>query len=122
MKRAIVIGGGIGGLSAAIALRQAGVEVVVFERAEGLKEASAALALASNAIKALSRVGLADKVLRLGVPVGRHEIRSWRGQALSELSLMKLGERVGAKSVAVHRASLQEALLQALRRYGTVRR
>lgn len=114
MRRVIIIGGGISSLSAAIAVRQVGLEVTVFERAEELKEVGAALALASNAIKALGRLGLANEVQRLGVPVKRHEIRSWRGQVLSELSLIELWKRIGAESVAMARASLQAVLLRAL--------
>lgn len=64
--RAIVVGGGIGGLSAAIALRWVGVEATVFERAIELREISAGISLWANAMKALRKLGLYDAVGRWG--------------------------------------------------------
>jgi 2-polyprenyl-6-methoxyphenol hydroxylase-like FAD-dependent oxidoreductase len=66
--RAIVVGGGIGGLSAAIALRQVGVEVAVFEKAGELREIGAGNSLWANAMKALRKLGLYDTVLAVGKP------------------------------------------------------
>jgi 2-polyprenyl-6-methoxyphenol hydroxylase-like FAD-dependent oxidoreductase len=56
--RAIVVGGGIGGLTAAIAIGRIGVEVVVFERADELHEIGAGISLWANAMKALKSVQL----------------------------------------------------------------
>ena len=107
MMKAIVIGAGIGGLSAAIALRKAGAETVVFERARELKEIGAGLSLMSNATKALNGLGLTPEALReIGVPIGVAEIRTGRGEVLSRLPTWQLGEKLGAQSVAVHRADL----------------
>lgn len=66
LVRAIVVGGGIGGLTAAIALRRIGVEVVVFERAGELREIGAGISLWVNAMKALERIGLAEAVRAAG--------------------------------------------------------
>jgi 2-polyprenyl-6-methoxyphenol hydroxylase-like FAD-dependent oxidoreductase len=112
--KAIVIGAGIGGLSAAIALRNAGVETVVFERTRELKEIGAGLSLMSNATKALNGLGLTDALRGIGVPIGVAEIRTWRGEVLSRIPTRQLSEKVGARSVAVHRADLQGALLREL--------
>jgi 2-polyprenyl-6-methoxyphenol hydroxylase-like FAD-dependent oxidoreductase len=113
--KAIVIGAGIGGLSAAIALRKAGVETVVFERARELKEIGAGLSLMSNATRALNGLGLTPDALRgIGVPIRVAEIRTSRGEVLSRIPTWQLGEKVGAQSVAVHRADLQGALLREL--------
>jgi 2-polyprenyl-6-methoxyphenol hydroxylase-like FAD-dependent oxidoreductase len=113
--KAIVIGAGVGGLSAAIALRKAGVETVVFERARELKEIGAGLSLMSNATKALNGLGLTPDALRgIGVPIGVAEIRTWRGEVLSRIPAWQLSEKLGAQSVAVHRADLQGALLREL--------
>jgi 2-polyprenyl-6-methoxyphenol hydroxylase-like FAD-dependent oxidoreductase len=112
--KVIVVGAGIGGLSAAIALRKAGIETVVFERARELKEIGAGLSLVANATRALNELSL-DGVLRgLGEPVGRAEIRTWRGEVLSTISVSQLSEKVGTQSVAVHRADLQAVLLREL--------
>ena len=112
--KVIVIGAGIGGLSAAIALRKAGVENVVFERARELKEIGAGLSLMSNATKALNGLGLTEALRGIGVPIGVAEIRTWRGEVLSRIPTWQLSEKVGAQSVAVHRADLQGALLREL--------
>ena len=112
--KAIVVGAGIGGLSAAIALRKAGIETVVFERARELKEIGAGLSLVANATGALNELGLAGALRGLGEPVGRAEIRTWRGEILSAIPVSQLDEKVGARSVAVHRADLQAVLLREL--------
>jgi 2-polyprenyl-6-methoxyphenol hydroxylase-like FAD-dependent oxidoreductase len=116
--KALVVGAGIGGLSAAIGLRRRGIEAVVFERATELKEIGAGIAIAANAMKALDWLGLADAVRKIGAPPKFYEIRSWRGEMLSRVSMSELGERVGAESVAAHRADLQAALLKALEEAG----
>ncbi len=54
----LVAGGGIGGLTAAVALRRAGFEVQVFERAEEIREVGAGIAIQPNAVLALRRIGL----------------------------------------------------------------
>ena len=64
--RAIVVGGGIGGASAAIALRQVGLEAVVFEKAGELREIGAGISLWANAMKALRKLGLYETVLAVG--------------------------------------------------------
>ena len=105
-------GAGIGGLTAAIALRRAGFEVAVFERAAELREVGAGLLLAANAQKALGKLGLADAVARLGTPASAAEIRSWRGEVLASIPAAELEKRVGAPSAAVHRADLQALLVR----------
>ena len=112
--KVIVVGGGIGGLTAAIALRRAGLEVVVFERAAELQEIGAGLLLAANAQKALGKLGLAEAVARLGTPASAGEVRSWRGEVLASIPARELEHRVGAASAAVHRADLQALLLREL--------
>ncbi len=66
MAKAIIVGGGIGGLTAAIALRRVGVDAAVFEKAGGLREIGAGISLWVNAMRALERLGLADAVRAAG--------------------------------------------------------
>ena len=73
--KAIVIGGGIGGLAAAVALRKVGMAVTVFERTPEICDVDAGL---SNAVTALRRSGLESRITELGSPVtdaGRHRLR-----------------------------------------------
>ena len=114
-KKAIIVGGGIGGLSAAITLRDVGVEVVVFERARALLEAGACLSLWPNAIKALSRMGLVGAVQAVGAPMTGGKILSPRGEMLVEQTFSEeLERRYGTLGVGVMRADLQSVLLGAL--------
>jgi 2-polyprenyl-6-methoxyphenol hydroxylase-like FAD-dependent oxidoreductase len=110
--KVIVAGAGIGGLSAAIALRRAGFEVVLLERAPELGTVGAGLLLAVNAQKALGRLDLAQEVASLGTPASAFEIRSWRGGALTNNPAGELEKKVGSPSVAVHRADLQALLIR----------
>ena len=100
--KAIVVGAGIGGLSAAIALRKAGIETVILERARELKEIGAGLSLVANATRALNELDLAGALRGLGEPVGRAEIRTWLGEILSAIPVSQLSGKVGTQSVAVH--------------------
>jgi FAD-dependent urate hydroxylase len=110
--KVVVAGGGIGGLTATIALRRAGFEVVVFERATELREVGAGLLLAANAQKALGKLGLAEAVTRLGTPASAGEIRSWRGAVLASIPAAELEKKIGTPSAAVHRADLQALLVR----------
>jgi len=116
--RVLIVGAGIGGLSAAIALQRRGIEAVLFERTTELKEIGAGIAIAANAMKALDSLGLADAVGQMGAEPPFYEIRSWRGEVLSRVSVSEQRETLGATSVATHRADLQAALLKGLTKAG----
>ncbi|WP_367138531.1 FAD-dependent oxidoreductase [Saccharothrix sp. HUAS TT1] len=81
--RATVIGGGIGGPVAAMALRKAGIEATVHERHPGTTGGSGgALSIAPNGLQALAVVGLADAVRAIGTPMTAVELQSWTGRTL----------------------------------------
>ena len=65
MTRVAIIGGGIGGLTAANALMQAGIEVAVYEATAELKEIGAGVALHPNAMKVLRAIGVEDDVRKV---------------------------------------------------------
>ncbi len=114
-KRAIIIGGGIGGLCAAIALEQKGIEVAAFERAPELQEVGAGLSLSVNAIKALDKIGMKDALRQLSIPQTSGGIRNQQGQILS-LAQRRNNDNNEAETLIlmVHRAELLDALLQKL--------
>ena len=66
MPLALIAGAGIGGLAAGIALRRAGWDIRIFERAETPRAIGFALGLAPNAIAALRELGVADAIVRTG--------------------------------------------------------
>lgn len=107
---AIVVGGGIGGLSAAIALRRAGIQADVHERAPEVREAGAGISLWPNATRQLRSWGLLDDVLRRGFPFARGEMRDPRGAVLARMRL----PAADAPCVLIHRADLHAVLADAL--------
>ena len=110
----VIVGGGIGGLAAAIALKQVGFTPAVFERAPELREVGAGITLWTNAVKVLRKLGAGPAVEAKAVPLTRSELRTWRGRLLAGTDFGRIGERLGAPTVGVHRADLQRALLDVL--------
>jgi 2-polyprenyl-6-methoxyphenol hydroxylase-like FAD-dependent oxidoreductase len=77
--RVIVIGSGIGGLTAAIGLRKVGFDVTVYERAPELREVGAGISLWANAVRALDYLGAGDAVRAVSLGMTRGEFRTRNG-------------------------------------------
>jgi 2-polyprenyl-6-methoxyphenol hydroxylase-like FAD-dependent oxidoreductase len=110
----LIIGGGIGGLAAAVALRKIGIEATVFERAPEIREVGAGLSLWSNAVKALRRLGLEGAIVSAGSVIERIRTVTQDGELLAEADISDLNRRCGAPSLCAHRADLQRILASAL--------
>lgn len=110
----LIIGAGIGGLAAAVALRKVGLPVAVFERAPVLGEVGAGLGLLSNAVRVMDVLGLGDIVRREAhaPPIG--QFCTWRGRLLIETRMSDLSAPGAPPSFVVHRADLHRWLLSAL--------
>jgi FAD-dependent urate hydroxylase len=108
--KALIAGAGIGGLSAAVALRRGGHEVEVLERVSRLREIGAAVVVWPNGTRALRALGVEP----IWLAVKRLLILRSDGRRLSELPVSELLERYGSGMMLVHRAELQAALLTAL--------
>ncbi len=104
--KVIVIGAGIAGLTAAIALRKAGVEVEIYERVRELREVGAGISLWANAIRALDRLGLGDAIRARSVAYSRTALRRSDGRVIVESPLEEIVARLGAVMVVLHRAEL----------------
>jgi len=114
--RIAVVGGGIGGLTAALALRRAGFEVDVYEQAAELAEIGGGINMAPNAIRILRRLDLAAGLDREGVrPVGTHQRRWQDGRTLQRAPLNPLCEELyGAPHMTLHRADLLDVIAAGL--------
>jgi 2-polyprenyl-6-methoxyphenol hydroxylase-like FAD-dependent oxidoreductase len=111
--RAIVVGSGIGGLTAAIALRRVGIDVTVYERAPALGEVGAGISLWANALRALDRIGAGDAVRAAALALQYSEFRVRAGHRVTvAYPAAALEARLGfAPLVAmIHRADLVGAL------------
>jgi 2-polyprenyl-6-methoxyphenol hydroxylase-like FAD-dependent oxidoreductase len=111
--RAIIVGGGIGGLASAVALMRGGWDVEVLERAAEFTEVGAGLSLWPNALRALDALGLGDQVRELSVFEGQSGVRTARGRWLSKADADYMIERFGP-IVMVHRSGLLDVLLAAV--------
>ena len=112
-RMALIVGAGIGGLSAGIALRQAGWTVRLFERAATARELGFGLLVAPNAIAALHRLGVADIVLARGFAPTRGEVRRMDGTVLKRAEAPP-PETLGGPMVVALRPALHGALLEAV--------
>ncbi|MFJ2767307.1 FAD-dependent monooxygenase [Streptomyces sp. NPDC087300] len=111
---AVVIGGGIGGLAAAIGLHSTGWRVTVLERAASLEPVGAGIGLAPNAQRALDVLGLGDRVRELAAWQGLGGMRAQSGRWLVRTSAAEAEGAYGGSLVMLHRATLVDLLVSAL--------
>ncbi|MGN7970570.1 FAD-dependent urate hydroxylase HpxO [Microbacterium sp. 22296] len=113
--KVIVIGAGVGGTSAAIALQKLGHEVVVYDRMRENRPVGAALSLWSNGVKVLNWLGLGPQVAALG---GRMDDMAYydghTGDELCRFSLAPVTEQTGQRPYPVARADLQQLMMDAV--------
>jgi salicylate hydroxylase len=114
--RVLVVGAGVGGLTAALALRQSGFDAHVYEQARVLREVGAGRALGANAVRVLHVLGLAEALRAVGVRSESFEFRDWpSGEVLGRVPLAESGEvRWGAPFYNAQRADLHDALRAAV--------
>ena len=122
-KRVLIAGGGIGGLSASLALAQAGFDVEVFEQAPEFSEIGAGIQITPNCARVLHRLGLEDALRGVASLPHGTEIRRWNSGAM--LSRSTLGDdalrRFGFPYYHIHRTDLMGVLIDAARRETNVR-
>jgi len=112
----LIAGGGIGGITLALALRQRGIEALLFEQAKAFSQVGAGIQLSANATRVLRTLGLGDALTRVAVyPEGR-DYRAWDNG--DRLYWTPLGQRAeshfGAPYYHAHRADLLDVLLGGL--------
>lgn len=115
--KVLIAGGGIGGVTAALALLRQGIEVEVFEQAPELREAGAGLQISPNAARVLHALDLLAQVEQIAFRPERIEMRFGRsGRKVFTIPLAAEAEhRWGAPYLHVHRADLLDVLVAELR-------
>lgn len=116
-RQAIVIGGGIGGLTAAVALAQRGATVTVLERADDIAEVGAGLQISPNGMAVFDAMGLADVVRQIGMPVNGVTLRD-HDDAKPVLKMDIAAASFGHPWLLVHRADLVSVLAKAAEAIG----
>ena len=110
-KSISILGGGIAGLTTAIALQKIGITATIFEASKQILPVGAGLGLGSNALMALREIDLQDEVTRAGHPMKRFSLYDESGSRITESSFEN---RNRPTNVAIHRATLHEILLSKL--------
>jgi 2-polyprenyl-6-methoxyphenol hydroxylase-like FAD-dependent oxidoreductase len=116
MKAYAILGGGIGGLTLAIALQKKNIDVTIYESAPEWRLVGAGLGLAGNAVKAFREIGIEHEVLQEGKVMKNVVIRNQRGRALMKTDSEEVSHRFGVvNNFAIHRADLHDVLINQLK-------
>lgn len=111
MKIAI-IGGGIGGLTTALALKQNGLKVTVYESTNEIKPVGAGIVMANNAMQIFDKLGVRQKIENAGRKISNIKITDTQLSTISDGNLDKFERKFGVYNVAIHRADLQRILAE----------
>jgi hypothetical protein len=93
--RAVIIGAGIGGLAAAVALRRIGIEPLVIEHAACIREVGAGLSIWSNAVNALRELDLEARVMASASVIERNLVQTPAGSLIAQNELSAVSRRPG---------------------------
>ncbi|GAB7108148.1 FAD-dependent monooxygenase [Streptomyces phaeofaciens JCM 4814] len=113
-RGAVVVGGGIGGLAAAIGLNRIGWDVTVLERAPAFADVGAGISMHANGMRALDALGVGEAVRATVRPLYTGGTLTPEGRLLSRMDGAALERRLGTPVVGVLRADLHRVLREAL--------
>ncbi|MFD4430068.1 FAD-dependent oxidoreductase [Nocardia sp. NPDC058497] len=112
--RALIAGGGIGGMATALALQHKGFDSVVFEQAQAPRDGGAGVHLWTNGMLALDSLGVADTVLKTTAAQQFCHFSTWRGAELAAWPVGEFAAQYGRPTIAVERSALHAALRNSL--------
>lgn len=115
-NKILIIGGGIAGLTTALALQKKNLDFIVFEAVPEVKAVGAGISLAGNAMRVLKKLGVDEEVKRRGHLISSMIIEDDNGKRISVMDAEKLSREHGLDNVAIHRADLHQVLLSTLDR------
>ncbi len=118
-ERVLIVGGGIAGLASGLALARASASVQILERAPALTEVGAGVQLGPNVSRILNAWGLLPAIQQVAFyPGNLHARNAKSGDVLATLPLSNMTKRYGAPYITIHRADLQNALLEKVQDLG----
>lgn len=110
MKKGIIIGAGIGGLTTAIALAQKGIQVQIYERASEIKEVGAGVWIAPNGMQIFDKLGISQEVAAAGTKLKRISVVDLNYNPISVINGAEIEAKYQFGTIAIHRAILQQIL------------
>lgn len=113
-RTAAVVGAGLVGIATAIALKQSGFEVEIFERRPAVTPDGFGIAITTNGMLALRELGIAESVIEVGARIDRAEIRDPQNRTISDLPLKRIALGLGDYSYGFSRRALHGRLLELL--------
>lgn len=107
-----IIGGGIAGLTMAIALRKANISFTVYEAANQIKPVGAGIAIANNAMQVFSYLGVSDLLAQKGVRISKVVLSNLKLKPFTISNLNYFENKYNLANIAIHRHALHEILLK----------
>lgn len=118
MKKVLIIGGGIGGLSAALALRKGGIAVDLVEINQEWTVYHVGIVVQGNALRAMAALGIAEKCVAAGFPYDGLEFRDLAGNLLADIHGVKVAGEHLPSDLGLTRPALHKVLTDAVREAG----
>lgn len=115
-----IIGGGITGLTTALALHKVGLQSTVYEQAKSLNEIGAGVWLQPNAVQVLQWLGLEEEVKNEGSVLNKMEITYPNLKPIKKIKNTVVSDRFGNQTIAIHRGKLQRILYDTFVKVGNV--
>lgn len=115
-----IIGGGITGLTTALALNKLGIKSVVYEQAKDLNEIGAGIWLQPNAIKILDWLGIKNEIKELGIELNKMEITNPQLIPFKKIKGEIVQDEEGNQTIAIHRGRLQKVLFDEVQKVSEI--